>query len=386
MEDKLQVSFKDIFDEIIQVKFSLAAINIIVIAITFFIIIFNQSKWVGSLNIFLLNSIDHDKYEQLLAFNQIYNVEREYLRLLLIEEIADRKEVSEVISKLGIIKKSNFSDEESFNFALRKASFGLEIIAPIKINKNEDKLNNLELGNDNYFTIKFNYHDRETIRAIFEYVINNSNLKVKDFLLNKYQNLVTSTKISNDYKLVDIDAKVSFLEGRKEDFILNRIRYLAEQAEMARNLGIKNPTIDLSSVEADDGSNLTTLDQEQPFYFQGYEAIEKEIELLKKRGDKINIFDNYINDEILVLNEELRQLKLDKFAIQSDFTLQRMDEAFTNSPLNASNFEAVNYDLADIDYKKLNFSSLSILILGLIASIIISFIFILQRIILKQIR
>ena len=135
MEDKLQVSFKNIFDEVIQFKFYLAVINVIIVTVTGFIIIFNQPKWEGALNIFLLNSIDHNKYEQLYIFNDIYNVEREYLRLLLIEEIADRKEVSDIISTLGILKKSDFLDDESFNFALRKASFGLEIITPVQTKK-----------------------------------------------------------------------------------------------------------------------------------------------------------------------------------------------------------------------------------------------------------
>ena len=66
-------------------------------------------------------------------------------------------------------------------------------------------------------------------------------------------------------------------ERRKENYVLNRITFLTEQAEMARNLGIQDPTIDLTSIEADYGSNVTTLDKEQPFYFQGYKQLKKKL-------------------------------------------------------------------------------------------------------------
>ena len=192
-------------------------------------------------------------------------------------------------------------------------------------------------------------------------------------------------KISNDYKIIDIDEKISFVERKKENYILNRISFLHEQAEMARNLGIQNPTIDLTSMEADDGSNVTTLDKEQPFYFQGYRAIEKEIEILERRQQKTNIFDTFYADKF-DLNIELEELNAEKFAIESDFTIQRLSEAFNNSPLNYNDFQAVNYDLADINYKKLNYGNLTILILGFVAAIVISFTFILSIIIFKQIR
>ena len=154
---------------------------------------------------------------------------------------------------------------------------------------------------------------------------------------------------------------------------------------MARNLGIRNPTINLTSIEADYGSNVTTLDKEQPFYFQGYETIEKEIELLERREQKINIFDNFYTDKFN-LSIELEELKSQKFVIESDFTIQRLAEAFNNSPLNDNNFQAVNYDLADINYEKLNFGILTLLILGFAAAIIISLTFILSIIFFKQIR
>ncbi len=369
MEDNSQVSLKDIFNEIIKSKFYLVAINIVVIIATIFAILFNQSKWEGSLPIYLLNSIEHNKYEQLEIFNEIYSVDQEYLRLLLIEEIADRKEVGEILSKLGVLKIQNFPDKKSFNFALRKASYGLEIVEPIQNND----------ANDNFFSIKFAHHNQDTIVEIFEYVIAESNLKVKNYLIDKYKKLVKKVNLTNDYKIIDIDKKISFLEVSKEKFVLNRINFLREQAQMARDLDIKNPTIDLTSVIADDGSQVTTLDQDQPFYFQGYVAIEKELELLNLRNDKVNEFDDFYKD-IRVIEQELDKLNMEKFIIESDFTLQRMGDAFDNSPLNTNMFLAVNSDPANISYEKLNISNSIILLLGIAISIFISFVFILFRI------
>ena len=87
-----------------------------------------------------------------------------------------------------------------------------------------------------------------------------------------------------------------FLEKIRNKFINDRRKYLFEQAEIARSLGISNPTFDSSTFTAETGDRLTTLEKEQPFYFRGYIAIEKEIELLNSRGNNVNVFDKFYKD------------------------------------------------------------------------------------------
>ena len=70
--------------------------------------------------------------------------------MLLIEEIADRKEVSDIISTLGILKKSDFLDDESFNFALKSFIWFRNYYTGT--NK-KDELNKLELESDNFFKL-----------------------------------------------------------------------------------------------------------------------------------------------------------------------------------------------------------------------------------------
>ena len=75
-----------------------------------------------------------------------------------------------------------------------------------------------------------------------------------------------------------------------------------------------------------------------PYYLRGYKAIEKEIEIIRKR-----IKNNATPDEVLIKKSDLRKLS----ALKDDLIYF---DLYLNTPLNNGNFKATNYDLGSINY------------------------------------
>ena len=61
--------------------------------------------------------------------------------------------------------------------------------------------------------------------------------------------------------------------------------FLREQSAIARKLGVKNNTIETQSFGGKN-SVVTNVKTDTPLYLRGYEAIEKEIELIEARENK----------------------------------------------------------------------------------------------------
>lgn len=387
MEDRIEVSLKDIYNQLVKFKYHLVILNILIFSFLFYLIYSDKSEYEGSLNIYLISSIEHNKYDEFKVFNNDYDVDREYFRLLLIEEIADRDEAATVISNLNIINKDNYDDEVTYNFALRQAAFNLEIIEPKSSKDNNTDLlqeNLYTTKGDNFFTIKFKHENKEIIQEIFSNVVLSSNEKVKIFLTDKLKNIYENRQKSNEYQITDLRKQKGFLEKIRNKFINDRRKYLFEQAEIARSLGISNPTFDSSTFTAETGDRLTTLEKEQPFYYRGYIAIEKEIELLNSRGNNVNVFDKFYKD-IKIVNNKIQDLERRIFNLESDLTATRLKDAFENSPLNKGIFQSANYDLANIYYSQDN-NFFRYILFALLASIVLSISYIILGSILNKIR
>ena len=388
MEDRIEVSLKDIYNQLVKFKYHLVILNIIIFLFASYLIYSDKSQYKGSLNIYLLNSIEHNKYDEFNMFVNEYDVDREYFRLLLIEEIADRDEVAATISELNIINKEEFNDDVSYNFALRQAAFGLEIIEPnVKNLYNNTELIELPIyttKGDDFFTIKFKHENKEIIKEVFSNVVLSSNEKVKIFLTDKLKNMYENKQRSNEYQIMDFAKQKAFYENIRYDFINDRKKYLVEQAEIARSLEISNPTLDSSTFPDETGDMLTTLEKEQPFYYRGYIAIEKEIELLNSRGDNINVFDRFYKD-IKTVDNKIQNLESRIYNLESDLTVTRLKNAFKNSPLNKGIFQSANFDFANIYYEQ-DSNFIRYAFFALIASIILSTSYVILGSILNKIR
>lgn len=156
------------------------------------------------------------------------------------------------------------------------------------------------------------------------------------------------------YQLKQINALSDY-----ESLTLNRLNYLAEQSEIAKKLGIASNTIEVQKfgTQSTIFSNIT---RDNSFYLRGYEAIDKEIELIKNRKYKDAFIDGLL---------ELKQKKRD---IEQDESLNRLELAYNNSPIgNNIDFIAarMSIEATEVEYKDYNKMYAIAVIIGLIVGV-----------------
>jgi chain length determinant protein (polysaccharide antigen chain regulator) len=141
---------------------------------------------------------------------------------------------------------------------------------------------------------------------------------------------------------------------------------LSEQALIARKLGVSKNTLEAQTFSASNGI-VANVQSDTPFYLRGFEAIEKEIELIKGRENKSAFISG-----LLELEKAKRDLIQDK-------QLERAERLFTTTPvLDAEVFAAVEMEVFATEIESKSKRSL-ILALSLVLGGMVGVIFVLIR-------
>ena len=143
----------------------------------------------------------------------------------------------------------------------------------------------------------------------------------------------------------------------------DRIEYLKEQAAIAKKLDIAKNTIEVQTF-ANQNAILSNIKTDSPFYLRGYEAINKEIELINLRT----------NNKAFISG--LVELEREKRSIIQDKTLERSENIFLSSPIYSNkDFYAASADILATKFQYEN--EKKILLISLIFGLMIGAIFIL---------
>ena len=194
-----------------------------------------------------------------------------------------------------------------------------------------------------------------------------------------------------EFNLVDIKVKINNTINDYEVETKNRLAFLTEQAAIARTLGIKKNTIE-SQEFSTQNSVITNVKTDTPYYLRGYEAIEKDIQLIKNRTDEKPFVKGLLDlekqkrdleedktleraernkvflEKILALNNAKRDLLENKL-------LDRTEKLFNNTPIVSSNdFKAANIIYQDTEFKA-SFSLIKAILLSGIFGIIFGMIY-----------
>jgi len=273
------------------------------------------------------------------------------LEELFIETIKNRSLFKKGIHKYKLLDASNYADKEKYEDAITKLASSINIIETI-IDK--------EL-NRSYFSIEFSHYESEKWLSVLSFVEKSANSAVKKNLQDRFRASLEITKLMKSYEIEDIKKQI---ENRLLDYELktaDRLLFLREQAEIARAIDIAKNTTEIPAF----GSQNTMFSKIQPesqFYLRGYEAIEKEIELIEQRteADKISFIDGII---------ELEQKKRN---IEQNQKLNRIKYAFQSSPLAEGNdFTAASIMIAGTKFKYPTSLTLQIaILLGLIFGVL----------------
>ena len=188
-------------------------------------------------------------------------------------EFMDYNEVIEVLNNSSIKEElSQLSKEKQQEQLYKYAKL-------FSLNQNFDEKRN-EFKNT--YTVNFTWHDESEIVQILNDVIKITLLNLEKSI---YEELETITKTIKEIRISDD---------------LKRIDYLLEQSSIAKTVDIKDNQI--KSIDIPNSNvmfNISTINANMPYYLRGYSAIDKEIELIKKRGYK----------ELDVLSSEINKFK-----------------------------------------------------------------------------
>ena len=258
----------------------------------------------------------------------IFEITKKSLLNLYVENIEEGSLLATGINKFSLINKDDFDNERDFKDAIEKFASEIEVVRPINAKK-EVILHHV---------LRAKYDDEDKWIQLLSFVNNEANKKVKAFIINRFATIASIQNQNRDFAIKDIEIKINNV---KEDYNRNtkdRLAFLAEQATIARRLGIENNISSDQRFNAQNtfGPNIKT---NNPFYTRGFLAIEEEIKLISSRKNK-----NSFIKELYELEQQKRDLEQNK-------TIERAINLFSKTPLKENSFQATIVKVATTDFE-----------------------------------
>ena len=412
------VNLKLIIDILRELKIHFITVLIACLVIGTLFAYIDKPKWVGSIKLYPISSINFAPYENFTYQNKIFvqnfalinqNVlkllnfkgrepksiirneiskERDETKLLNIdqngidffpefiitsdslinllgEEISDRAEALEILDKIYSSKKENFNSIDEYNLFLSQVSYNLNILHPI-ITPEAKQVSKRDYQED--WIIKYKAENKNEILQVLEYVIINSNTKVREHLQSSFQDYIRLYEESIQSLIVSNLRDRAYLIEDYMLFTKQRLEFLNENFMIARQLEIEQNSVNLSNIYTDSDS-VAIMQQDLPYYLLGYPAIEEEIKLIKSRKDPEMYIPQLVDID--------RKIKIYKDFINN----QNLFDYFKTTPVYSEKFIAADYDIGNISISKIGFSDTIIIFFSFIISILIFSIFFIIRLI-----
>ena len=269
---------------------------------------------------------------------------------LYIDVLNDGTVFENAIRKFNLLEASQYNNEQKYSEAITNFAASIKILS-----NRGGKKKNLS----NYPIISIEYHDVEKWKSVLSYVDRFANKLVNKFLIEEYNNTLLFLKIERKHQLEDISIKINNYIIDYEREISDRMVYLKEQSAIALKLGIAKNTIEVQTFGSQN-TLLSNVKTDSPFYLRGYEAINKEIELIELRDDKKAFIGG------------LFDLEKKKRAIEQDQTIERVKLALqSNLPNDNNEFFAasINPVTTIFEYKDNTKIYVLAIVIGLMAGI-----------------
>jgi hypothetical protein len=294
----------------------------------------------------------------------IFNISKESLLALYIEQIEEGTLLETGIDKFELINKDDFENDNDYREAIQKFASEIEVLRPINVEgkaKGEIRL---------YHVLSAEYNDADKWKKLIRFVDSEASKRVKEIITNRFKSVVSVEEQKKTFAIKDIDINI---ENAKKDYdkkmeqleleqqfkledvttqIDNatkdydrrtkaRLAFLSEQAAIARKMRIDKNTISTQRFNAQNAF-VTNVKTDTPFYLRGYIAIEEEINLIKGRKDKISFV------------KDLFKLEQEKRKLEQDETLDRAKDLFNKTPLNETDFKSTVVKVAATDFESNN--------------------------------
>ena len=281
------------------------------------------------------------KTEEIVNENYILQKQNQIsLQQIYLEELFNVRNIKHLLNKYKLFSKKGVSENE-YNEKIKK------FINKFKLTQIQSKY--VDKYFENNYVLEAEYNNKKKWLEFIENLHITTNEKVRNIIITKHKNIIKSLKNDN---AINVQMLKNEIESRKKSFYLidmNRIRFLQEQAEIARKLNIAGNVESKLNLEM-------AIQENSPYYYRGYESIEKEIELIQSRNKK-NIF---FNDELVELQSRLKNLI-------DNFNTINYEKTFNTTPFTSKeNFVAAEFLISTGTYEENKTELLVIFLSGLI--------------------
>lgn len=335
-----------------------------------------------------------------------FQIERDQLRNLLLEQLQEQTILEQAIRQFELVDRDKFESEEAYEEAIIQLAASVELLRPDP----EGKTPRLD------WQLTFEGAEEDKWLQVLASAEQQATEHVRELLTKRFKKAVLVAQQDRAFNLEDLDAQIDSAKLDYDAFINNfelersqgiedlttkianaradyqrktqdRIVFLTEQAAIARQLGVAKSTLEAQTFATPNGV-LANVKSDIPFYLNGYEAIEKEIELINSREETdafvSGLFE--LQSELRALEqdqtlaraesnkeflEEVLELERQKRVIEQDKTIQRAQELFATTPIaDPDRFVAVQMNVLGSDIqsksKRMLIVALSVVLGGMI--------------------
>jgi len=265
--------------------------------------------------------------------DRLYKIDKGFLLELFIEQVQDNQLQTELIKKHNIINRKDFESDNDFNNAVNKLAASVDVLPPVNADgekRGESRRN---------WTVSIEYNDKDKWVKFLKDLITITNEKARETIKMQFSNIVTWAEENREADNEDLTIRIENAIADYERTTSDRLAFLREQAAIARKLGVSKNTIEAQTFNTQ-GGMIANIETKTPFYLRGYEAIEKEIELILSRDDKRPFIAGLFGME-----QKKRQLEQDK-------KVDRAKKLFDLTPAGSGkDFVAASFEPATTDFK-----------------------------------
>lgn len=301
-------------------------------------------SFVATTEIKPINSVEAERYTAINALG-FFKVTPSLLFDLYKEQLEERVLFEDAIRKFGLLDASRYEDETAYNDAVIELAASIEILPPSNL---DGKGKTADIRR--YWELVFEFNDDDKWKEALRFVNDSASETVRNILTKKFETSLLVAKQKKSFETEDLIILIDNLLSDYDRKISDRLEFLKEQAAIARKLGVAKNTIEAQTFSAQNGM-IANFKTDTPFYLRGYEAIEKEIELVETRKNKE------------AFAKGLLELEQKKRALEQDKTLERTESLFALTPIASPNdFVAVSISVGATDFEN---KSMRLLMLAL---------------------
>jgi LPS O-antigen subunit length determinant protein (WzzB/FepE family) len=400
-----EIDLFQLFETIWEGKWLIVAITAVATLMGGLFAFTRPAEFVSTTDIRPITTAQFSEYSASNALG-FFEIERDQLRNLLIEQFQERTTLEQAVREFELVSRDKFESNEAYQEAVIQVAASAELLQPDP----DGKTPRLD------WQLTFEGIEEEKWLQALDSAKRQATENVRDLLSERFETAVVVAQQKRAFDLEDLDAQIDSAKLDYDVFIQNfelersqgvedlttkianaradyqrktqdRLAFLNEQAAIARQLGVAKNTLEAQTFASTTGvvANVKT---DTPFYLRGYEAIEKEIELINSRDET----DAFVSG-LFELQSELRALEQDqtlaraesnkefleqvldlerqKRVIEQDKTIQRAQELFATTPIaNPDRFVAVQMNVLGSDIqsksKRMLIVALSVVLGGMI--------------------